>query len=162
MNIIIKTICTVSIASLYIVPVVAIAKQSSHKIGFVKVSPSELRLTGTCGYRLVGSKEQDNVILATGLTDATGAAKKPLMNIDGENISLKLVSRKKSYRNNKFPNSINKYEPTIFTVVTDFRDATTSKDRKNFATRERGSIVVTSNDGWRKKIEVECAYDSGG
>jgi hypothetical protein len=156
MNIITRTICTISIASLYITSVPAIANPSSHRIGFVKIAKSELNQTWTCGYWLVGSRKQDNVVLVTGVSD------KPLMNIDGENISLKLVSRKEIRRNDRFLGSTNKYESNTFKITTDFRDKTTSQDRKGFTTRERGSIVVMSNDGWRKKIEVECAYDSGG
>jgi hypothetical protein len=156
MNKIQNIVATISIASLYITSMPAIAKLSSHKIGFVKISKSELNNTGVCGYWLVGSKKQDNVVFVRGVTE------KPLMNIDGENISLKLVSRKEIRRNNKFLGSTDKYESNIFTIATDFRDVTTAQDRKGFTTRERGSIVVTSNDGWRKKIETECAYDTGG
>jgi hypothetical protein len=156
MNKIQNIVATISIASLYITSMPAIAKPSPHKIGFVKIAKSELSLTGTCGYRLVGSKNQDNVVLVTGVSD------KPLMNIDGKNISLKLVSHKKIRRNNQLIGSTDKYESNTFKITTDFRDRTTSQDRKGLATREGGSIVVTSNDGWRKKIEVECAYDSGG
>jgi hypothetical protein len=133
-----------------------VAKVSSHRIGFVKVSKSELNQTGNCGYWLVGSKKQDNVVLVTGVTED------PQMNIDGKNIFLKLVSRKEIRRNNKSIGSSNKYESSIFKITTDLRDATTSQDRKEFVSREKGSIVIKSNDGWRNKMEVECAYNIGG
>ena len=156
MNKIQNIVTTISIASLYITSMPAIANPSSHRIGFVKIAKSELNQAGTCGYRLVGSGKKDSFVLVTGVSD------KPLMNIDGENISLKLVSRKEIRRNNQSIGSTERYESNTFKITTDFRDKTTSQDRKGFTTRERGSIVVTSNDGWRKKIEVECAYDSGG
>jgi hypothetical protein len=156
MNKIQSIFATISIASLYITSMPAIANPSSHRIGFVKIPKSELNNTGTCGYWLVGSKKRDNVVFFSGIT------KNPLMNIDGENISLKLVNRKEIRQNNKSLGSINKYESNIFKITTNFRDVTTAQDRKGFTAKERGSIVVISNDGWRKKIETECAYDTGG
>jgi hypothetical protein len=156
MNIITRTVCTISIASLYITSVPAIANPSSHKIGFVKISKSELGQTGICGYSLVGSKTKSDVIFVTGVTE------RPLMNIDGKNITLESVSKKEIHRNNQILGSTNKYESNIFKITTDFRNVTTSQDRKGFTARERGSIVIVSNNGWRKKVEVECAYDTGG
>lgn len=156
MNKIQNIIATISIASLYITSMPAIANPSSHKIGFVKVSKFALQQIGTCGYRLVGDKNNDNAVLVTGVGDT------PLMNIDGKNIALTLVSQKKFRRNNQIVGSTDKYKFNTFKITTDFRDRTTSQDRKGFGTREGGSIVVVSEDGWRKKIEVECAYDSGG
>jgi hypothetical protein len=134
----------------------AIANPISHKIGFVKISKSELSQTGICGYSLVGSKTKSDVIFVTGVTE------RPLMNIDGKNITLESVSKKEIRRNNQILGSTNKYESNIFKITTDFRNVTTSQDRKGFTARERGSIVIVSNDGWRKKVEVECAYDTGG
>jgi hypothetical protein len=156
MNILTKTICTASVVLSCIVSIPALSKPSTHKIGFVKIAKYELSQTGVCGYWLIGSKDRDKVVLVRGVTE------KPLMNIDGENIALKLVSQKRVRRNKKIFGSINKYESTGFKVMTEIRDVTTLKDRKEFVTRERGSVIITSNDGWQKQIEVECAYDSGG
>jgi SLT domain-containing protein len=130
--------------------------QSKHKIGFVKISKSELNQTGTCGYSLFGSKNQDNVVLVTGVGE------KPLINIDGENIALESISKKEIRRKSQFIGSNNVYKSGKFTIDTNFRDVTTAKDRKNFGARQRGSIIIVSNNGWRKKLEVECAYDVGG
>jgi hypothetical protein len=131
-------------------------KTSSHKIGFVKISKSELGQMGNCGYSMIGSKNQNNIVFFTGTNENV------LMNIDGENISLKSVSQKKVRRNNQVVSSIGKYESNRFNVTTTFRDMTTSKDRKEFGARDGGSLSVISNDGWNKKIDVECVYDVGG
>jgi hypothetical protein len=79
------------------------------------------------------------------------------MNIDGQNISLLKVNR-----NNQAAGRIMKYESSVFKVTTDFKDVTTARDRKGFVVRNRGYLSVTSSDGWKKKINVECAYDGGG
>jgi hypothetical protein len=135
-------------------PVDVHAKQQ-HKIGFVKIAISELRQTGTCGYWIKGSKNENNLILVRGVTN------NPLMNIDGKNISLSLINSKEEKRRGKIF-YINKYKSSIFQIKTVLTDATTAKDRKNYATRESGDITVQSDNGWQKKVSVECAYDSGG
>jgi hypothetical protein len=156
MNKIQNIVVTISIALLYITSIPAIANPSSHRIGFVKIPKSELGQMGTCGYSIVGSKNQNNVIFFAGTNENA------LMNIDGKNISLKSVSQKKIRRNNQVVGSIGKYESDIFKVSTDFRDTTTVKDRKESVARDGGSIFVISNDGWKKKINVECVYDIAG
>jgi hypothetical protein len=135
-------------------PVNVHAKQQ-HKIGFVKIAISELNLTGTCGYWIKGSKNENNLVFVRGVT------KNPLMNIDGKNISLSLINSKEEKRRGKIF-YINKYKSSIFQIKTVLTDATTAKDRKNYATRESGDITVQSDNGWQKKVSVECAYDSGG
>jgi hypothetical protein len=155
MKILSRIIFTISIASPHITSVPVIAKPSYHKIGFVKILPSKLQI-GACGYSIVGSKNQNNLVFVTGVTE------NPLINIDGKNISLELVSEKEVRRNNQVVNSIRKYKFNIFKVTTDFRDKTRARDKKEYIARDGGSIFVTSNDGWKKKINAECAYDIGG
>jgi hypothetical protein len=128
----------------------------NHKIGFVKISKSELNQTGTCGYSIVKSKTQDDFVLVTGVGE------KPLMNIDDENIALEAIDKKEIRRKGQSIGTNSVYKSGKFTIDTNFRDVTTAKDRKNFAARQRGFIIIVSNNGWRKKLEVECTYDVGG
>jgi hypothetical protein len=146
-------IATFTLSTLSI-PINVNAKQQ-HKIGFVKIAISELNQTGTCGYWIKGSKNENNLILVRGVTN------NPLMNIDGKNISLSLINSKKEKRKGRIFYT-SKYKSSIFQIKTVLTDATTAKDRKNYTTRESGDVTVKSDNGWQKTISVECAYDSGG
>jgi hypothetical protein len=148
---ILKIASTVLVFSIIFTSVQTIASPISHKIGFVKIPKNELGQMGNCGYSIVGDKNQNNIVLFMGTSE------NPLMNVDGETISLKKINR-----NNQASSKIMKYESSIFKVTTDFRDMTTARDRKEFVVRNRGYLSVTSSDGWKKKINVECAYDGGG
>jgi hypothetical protein len=132
------------------------AKQQ-HKIGFVKIPVSELKRTGTCGYRPKGSNNEKNLILVTGMTNNSGAEYEPLMNIDDENIPLSLINSKQEKRKGKTFN-INEYKSSAFQIKTVFANTSTAKDRKNYGSRDGGNIIVTSDDGWQKTVSVECVY----
>ncbi len=133
-----------------------IANPISHKIGFVKISQSMLGQTGALAYWMRGSRNENNIVF---FADST--TQNPLMNIDGNSISLNLVDRQKNISNRNI-RYVDTYKSGVFTIKVDSRNASTAKDRKNFVTRDIGTITITSNDGWRKKIEVEAAHNTGG
>jgi hypothetical protein len=118
-----------------------VAKQPKHKVGFIKSKVNYL--VGDCGYWISGSKPMKNIVFYTGDSGI-------LVNIDGRDLNLTYVKNQKAYKSG------------MFTVKTNFVDATTAKDRKDFAVRERGPIYFSANDGWKTKLIAECAYDGGG
>jgi hypothetical protein len=85
--------------------------------------------------------------------------KSATINIDGQNISLKQIQRKNT--GNRIAVDF-KYKSQNWQIKGHPTDATTAKDKKGAAARDRGTMTVTNNDGWQAKRQIECAYDIGG
>jgi hypothetical protein len=88
--------------------------------------------------------------------------KSATINIDGQNISLKQIQRKNINRNGNRTAVDFKYKFQNWQIQGHLTDATTAKDKKGTAARDRGTMTITSNDGWQAKRQIECAYDIGG
>jgi hypothetical protein len=129
-----------------------VAIQQRHKVGFIKskVSTGE----GDCGYWISGSKREKDIIFYSGYSGT-------LVNIDGKDLKLAKIFEKTIKTSKKSRYQIT-YESGIFTVKTEFTDATTDKDRKGYANRSKGTIYFSANDGWKTKLMAECAFDVGG
>jgi hypothetical protein len=88
--------------------------------------------------------------------------KSATINIDGQNISLKQIQRKNTNRNGNRIAVGFKYKSQNWQIKGHLTDATTAKDKKGAAARDRGTMTITSKDGWQANRQIECAYDIGG
>lgn len=129
-----------------------VAKQQKHKVGFIKSKVSTG--TGDCGYWISGSRRERDTVFYDGYSGT-------LVNIDGQDLKLAKVA-KKIIKTSSKPRYQITYKSGIFTVKTEFADATTAKDRKGYANRSKGTIYFSANDGWNTKLMAECTYDVGG
>lgn len=133
--------------------ITAQAKQR-HQIDFLKGVTAPSGEVGGCDYWLVGGNK-NKVIFSENYFN-----KSATINIDGQNTSLeqiKSINRKGNRLDRDF-----KYKSQSFQVQGHLTDVTTAKDRKGFAARVRGTMTITSSDGWQAKRQIECAYDIGG
>jgi hypothetical protein len=126
-----------------------------HQIGFLKgVTPGGE--AGGCDYWIAGGKENTVILSENYIT------KSATINIDGQNISLKQIQRKNTNRNGNRIAVDFKYKSQNWQIQGHLTDATTAKDKKGAAARDRGTMNITNNDGWQANRQIECAYDIGG
>jgi hypothetical protein len=145
------TTCFLLISALLFSTNITIQAKPRHQIGFLKGLPPGGE-AGGCNYWLAGGKES-NVIFSENYIPKTA-----IINIDGQNISLKQTQSKNSSRTT----TDFKYKSQNWQIQGHLTDATTAKDKKGAAARVRGTMTVTNNDGWQAKRQIECAYDIGG
>jgi hypothetical protein len=123
--------------------------------GFLKgVTPSGE--AGGCDYWIAGGKESTVIFSENYIT------KSATTNIDGQNISLQQIQRKNINRNGNRTAVDFKYKSQNWQIQGHLTDATTAKDKKGTAAKDRGTMTITNNDGWQANRQIECAYDIGG
>jgi hypothetical protein len=159
MNKIQNIVATISIASLYIISVPAIAKpMTSHKVGFIdsmngaiKLDSGQTRNPGVgCGFsKPSGSDRKRTSIAILELPNSL------YMNIDDKNIELTLVSRKGSSKLGG--REIEVYKSNRFKATVNIRHISS----KNYELLSEGYITV-SNENWNKKIKVRRSCDTSG
>jgi hypothetical protein len=132
--------------------------QSSHTIGFIKAK-KETGI-GPVWYWLTGSTmKDDNVIFYRGYYQ--GNQNTTLINVDGQDISLKQISIELNKKSGLI--KIAQYKSKFYRVkLKNFKDITTAKDKRNYGMRVTGLMEISGDDGWTKKIQIESLEDVGG
>lgn len=131
--------------------------QLRHKLGFIKAKEAQEFLYGPTWYSLSNNANMNETIFYERSISSNYSA---LINIDGQDISLKMITRK--YKNPERSRLIKvaEYKSQLFRVkLRDFRDITTAKDKKGCARRVTGFMEITGNDGWTKKLQVYSGED---
>ena len=134
-------------------PLVKTINSAQFRIGLIIAREAQDDDIGTHKYWIYGSKKGKEVIFYE------NSLKFALMNINGQDVSLQLVNRK--YENLEIglvKTAV--YKSQLYEVrLTDFKDITTTKDRKGCTRRVRGFLEVSSTDGLTKKLQIESAGD---
>ena len=123
-----------------------VLQDRSPQIGYITAAHKQ-PLVGVDNFWRVGSKNTNQIIFSEDKNSAW-------INIDGQDVLLTYLNRQR--------NGDLVYKSDKFQVRRRFVDVTTAKDRKGYAYRMRGTIVISNTSGWKKKIEVECLSDGGG
>jgi hypothetical protein len=150
----ITTILLILSAILFSTNITTQAK-SRHQIGFLKGVTPGGEAVG-CDYWIAGHKESAVIFSENYIT------KSATINIDGQNISLQQIQRKNINRKGNRIAVDFKYKSQNWQIQGHLTDATTAKDKKGAAARDRGTMTITSNDRWQANRQIECAYDIGG
>lgn len=127
--------------------------QPKHKIGLVQAKEAQSGGYGPVAYWLAGNKKEKELVFFEDREIG-------LINIDGQDISLKRISRKYQTPESKGLIKLADYNSQTYRVkIRSFKDVTTAKDKAGCARRVRGILEVSSTDGWNKRINIESAGD---
>jgi hypothetical protein len=131
--------------------------QPRHYLGVLKGMQNDGSLGGV-SYWLAGKEKKGEIVFSEVFFNGSG-----LINIDGQNINLKRVNvQYKNREGTGFRKSI-EYKSKMYKVkLNNIRDISTAKDKKGCAQRIKVSLEINGNDGWRKRADIESAYDACG
>jgi hypothetical protein len=131
-----------------------LAKSKPHKIGFIK--PIECARS----YWIFSKKHvrNENEIIAQSCFNQVSKEAKISMNIDGSSFTLNRI--KKDDKGNKI---LSTYQSDEFTVQENVAEISGCNNRENSGVSIlSGTIIITSNKGWKKVIPVTGIWDNCG
>lgn len=129
--------------------------QPRHYLGVLK-GVKNSGGSGGVSYWIAGKEKKGEIVFEEAFVHESGS-----INIDGQDIALKRINQQYRNRNRIGLRKSVEYKSRMYGVkLNNIRDITTAKDKKGCTQRVKVSLEISNNDdGWRKKVDVESAYD---